>query len=195
MTTRTTARLGLSLLAVALTIAPAAADESKDAWAALAAGGHIALIRHANAPPGFGGDPPGFRLDDCATQRNLDDHGRAQGKALGEAFRSHGVRVDRIVASPVCRCMDTATLMGVGEVESSPALLPDRDPGNRVRLGELKNMVSTWSGPGTLVLVSHGFTIRPLIGLIPDQAEVVVLRPMPGSESGLRVVGRIAPPR
>jgi broad specificity phosphatase PhoE len=188
-----TGRVALLVLAVLLAIAPAgAADDSQAAWAALAAGGHIALIRHGNAPHGFGGDPPGFRFDDCATQRNLDDKGRAQGKALGDSFRSHGVRVDRVVSSPVCRCIDTATLMAVGQVESSWALVPDRDAGNRVRLGELNEIVSGWRG--TLVLVSHGFTIRPLIGFIPEQAEVVVLKPTPGSGSGVRVVGRIAAP-
>src|SRR6266542_1392905 len=116
----------LAALTISLVITPALAAE--DAWDALVKSGHVALIRHGNAPPGFGGDPPGFRFDDCKTQRNLDDKGRAQGKALGEAFRSHGVRVDRIVSSPVCRCMDTASLMAVGQVESSWALLPDRDP-------------------------------------------------------------------
>jgi len=168
---------------------------AEDAWEALVKGGHVALIRHGNAPPGFGGDPPGFTFDDCKTQRNLDDKGRAQGKALGEAFRRHGVRVDRIVSSPVCRCMDTASLMAVGQVESSRALLPDRDPNAPVRLRELKEIVSNWRGPGTLVLVTHGFTIRALIGIIPDQAETVVLRPTPGIEPGAHVVGRIAPPQ
>jgi phosphohistidine phosphatase SixA len=175
--------------AVALT-----AEDAKEAWEALGEGGHIALIRHGNAPPGFGGDPPGFKLDDCTTQRNLDDKGRAQSKALGEAFRNHGVRVDRIVSSPVCRCMDTASLMAVGQVESSWALLPDRDAA-RTRLRELKEIVSSWRGPGTLVLVTHGFTIEPLIGMIPEQAETIVLRPTPGVEPGAHVVGRIAPPR
>jgi broad specificity phosphatase PhoE len=183
----------LAALTLSLVITPALAAE--DAWEALVKGGHVALIRHGNAPPGFGGDPPGFRFDDCKTQRNLDDKGRAQGKALGEAFRSHGVRVDRIVSSPVCRCMDTASLMAVGQVESSWALLPDRDPNAPVRLRELKEIVSNWRGPGTLVLVTHGFTIRPLIGIIPDQAETVVLRPTPGIEPGAHVVGRIAPPQ
>ena len=183
----------LAALTISLVITPALPAE--DAWEALVKGGHVALIRHGNAPPGFGGDPPGFRFDDCKTQRNLDDKGRAQGKALGEAFRSHGVRVDRIVSSPVCRCMDTASLMAVGQVESSWALLPDRDPNAPVRLRELKEIVSNWRGPGTLVLVTHGFTIRPLIGIIPDQAETVVLRPTPGIEPGAHVVGRIAPPQ
>jgi phosphohistidine phosphatase SixA len=168
--------------------------DEQQAWAALAAGGHIALIRHGNAPPGYGGDPPGFRFDDCTTQRNLDDKGRAQGKALGEAFRSHGVSVDRVLSSPVCRCMDTASLMAVGTVESSWPLVPDRDP-NRPRFRELKEIVSSWRGPGTLVLVSHGFTIEPLIGIIPEQAEVVVLKPTPGIGNGASIVGRIPAPR
>ena len=189
-------RLALVVVAVWLSVMPAAAaDDSQEAWVALANGGHVALIRHANAPPGYGGDPPGFRLDDCATQRNLDDKGRAQARTLGEAFRNHGVHVDRIASSPVCRCLDTASLMGVGQVEKSWALLPDRDPNARVRLGELREMVANWRGPGTLVLVTHGFTIRPLIGIITDQAEVVVLKPTPGAEAGARVVGRIAAPQ
>jgi broad specificity phosphatase PhoE len=183
------------VLAISLIAMPAtAADDSQEAWAALAKGGHVALIRHGNAPPGYGGDPPGFRMDDCSTQRNLDDKGRAQARALGEAFRNHGVRVDRIASSPVCRCMDTASLMAVGPVERSWALVPDRDPSARVRLRELKEMVGNWRGPGTLVLVTHGFTIQPLIGIIPNQAEVVVLRPTPGIEPGVHVVGRIAAP-
>jgi len=192
------------LALIALALFPAAgsalaADEQQpgdeqQAWAALAGGGHIALIRHGNAPPGFGGDPPGFRIDDCKTQRNLDDKGRAQGKALGDAFRSHGVSVDRILSSLVCRCMDTASLMAVGNVESSWALVPDRDP-SRPRFRELKEIVSNWRGPGTLVLVSHGFTIEPLTGIMPDQAEVVVLRPTPGIGNGASVVGRIPAPR
>jgi hypothetical protein len=61
------------MVGVLLIAAPAAtADDSKEAWAALVKGGHVALVRHGNAPPGHGGDPPGFKIDDCATQRNMD---------------------------------------------------------------------------------------------------------------------------
>ena len=69
------------LLVVSLSLVSArgaAAADAEQAWAALVAGGHVALIRHANAPPGYGGDPPGFRMDDCKTQRNLDELGRQQ---------------------------------------------------------------------------------------------------------------------
>src|SRR5438034_4403349 len=142
-------QLAPSVLAVLLIITPGlAAAEPDEAWAALVKGGHVAVIRHGNAPPGYGGDPPGFRFDDCKTQRNLDDMGREQARTLGEAFRKHGVHVGRIVSSPVCRCLETGQLMAVGAVETSSALLPDRSP-STLRLSELKEMVSSWRGPGT----------------------------------------------
>src|SRR6266498_5188781 len=72
----------LAALTISLVITPALPAE--DAWEALVKGGHVAVIRHGNAPPGFGGDPPGFRFDDCKTQRNLDELGREQARALGE---------------------------------------------------------------------------------------------------------------
>lgn len=194
-------RVATAALGILLVTTPAlAADESKEAWAALVDGGHVALIRHGNAPGptlGQGGDPPGFRIGDCMTQRNLDETGRAQAKALGEAFRRHGVRVHRIQSSPWCRCMDTARLMAVGGVESSGALVPatDRNPHAPAALRALKEMVSNWRGPGTLVLVTHGLTIRAMTGIVPGQAETVVLKPTPGSESGAHVVGRITAPQ
>ncbi len=185
-----------SVLVVLATLMPAsAASASDEAWRALAEGGHVALIRHGNAPPGRGGDPPGFRIEDCKTQRNLDDLGRQQARALGEAFRKRGVRADRVQSSPWCRCLETARLMAVGEVESSWALVPDLNPAAPARLGELRKIVSTWRGPGTLVLVTHALTVRPLIGILPDQAEIVVLRPTPGTGQDVEVVGRIPPPR
>jgi hypothetical protein len=63
-------RVAPCLVAMALTVAPGvAAEDATVAWAALVQGGHVALMRHGNAPPGYG-DPPGFTIDDCQTQRN-----------------------------------------------------------------------------------------------------------------------------
>jgi phosphohistidine phosphatase SixA len=186
-------RVALCVLAISLVITPGlAADDSKDAWAALVNGGHVALIRHGNAPPGYGGDPPGFKIDDCKTQRNLDELGREQARALGEAFRKHGVRVDRVLSSPWCRCLETARLMAVGPVESSWALVPDREPSVPVRSLQLKEIVAAWRGPGALVLVTHAFTVRELLGFLPSQGETVVLRPGSGSSAGAQLVGLIA---
>jgi len=185
-------RLVLAVLATLLIAAPAvAADDA--AWTALVKGGHVALVRHGNAPPGYGGDPPGFKVDDCATQRNMDERGRAQARAVGEAFRQHDVPVDKILSSPWCRCLETARLMAVGTVESTMAVAAsDRSP---ERLVVLKQIVAGWRGPGTLVVVTHALTVQALVGILPDQAETVVVRPKAGNEPGIDVVGRIPVPK
>ena len=95
----------------------ASADEAETVWTALRAGRHVALMRHTDAPGGVG-DPPGFRLDDCASQRNLSAKGRADAARIGARLRSERIAVERIVSSPWCRCMDTATLLELGPVEA-----------------------------------------------------------------------------
>jgi broad specificity phosphatase PhoE len=182
----------LATLAVWLLAASvAAADESRDAWTALVNGGHVALIRHGNAPPGHG-DPPGFKIDDCATQRNLDEKGRAQARALGEAFRQRGVRAEKILSSPWCRCLETARLMALGPVEGTwTAAASDR---SRDRLAALRELLAGWRGLGTLVVVTHALTVQALVGIMPGQAETVVVRPKPGNEPGVEVIGRIPGP-
>ena len=190
--TRRFACLALVVVAIALVAVTGAAAE--DTWAALQKGGHVALIRHGNAPPGYGGDPPGFKIDDCKTQRNLDEQGRGEARALGQAFREKGVRVDRVLSSPWCRCLETARLMAVGPVESTWALVPDAGQGDRVRLRELKEIVAVWRGPGTLVLVTHALTVRALLGFLPLQGETVVLKPGDAG-AGAAVVGMIPPPQ
>ena len=186
--------IGLVMLGSLMAPAPAVAD-AESAWAALVKGGHVALVRHGNAPPGYGGDPPGFKIEDCATQRNLDELGREQARALGEAFRKRGVRVDRMISSPWCRCLETARLMGFGPPESSWSLVPDRPGADLARLRELKAMIAAWRGPGTLVLATHALTVRPLTGFLPAQAETVVLGPGSGAGADPILVGRIPSPR
>ena len=186
--------LGMSLsiapgLAYAQNFGPGGRTFSEEAWAALVKGGHVALIRHGNAPQPGWGDPPGFKIDDCKTQRNLDEQGRREARALGEALRNRSVRVYRILSSPWCRCLETARLMAVGRVEESWALVPDKDRRFPVRLLELKEIVSAWRGPGTLVLVIHARTVSALLDFEPGQGEVVVLRPRIGADPD--VVGRL----
>jgi len=176
-----------------LTSGPARADD--DAWAALAKGA-IGLIRHG-ATDGSQGDPPGFKLDDCATQRNLTPAGRRQIEALGEAVRRRGVAVGRVLTSPWCRTRDTATLLGFGPVEDYAPLsnLLGRYEASEAQIKELRPLIASWRGPGALILVSHGSLILPVSGVHPQEGEIVVVEPRPGESRGLRVVGRIPAPR
>src|SRR5512137_714544 len=100
-----------------------AAELPGDLLAALRQGGHALLIRHAQTEPGVG-DPPGLRLDDCRTQRNLSTAGREQARAIGEALRARGIPVAEVRSSQWCRCLDTARLAFAGHapVRAWPAL-------------------------------------------------------------------------
>jgi phosphohistidine phosphatase SixA len=171
----------------------AAADEAA-AWAALRQGAHVALMRHADAPGGAG-DPPGFRLDDCTTQRNLSDRGREDAKAVGERLRNEGAAVGKLVSSPWCRCVDTARLLGLGTVEieqtfSNAFVLADR---RQALTAGAQAIMAGWKGPGTLLVVTHGANIQALTGKNPAAGEIVVVETRP--DARLREVGRIPVPR
>lgn len=83
--------------------------ETNDALRGLTRGEHVLLLRHALAPGT--GDPPGFRIDNCSTQRNLDERGRAQARAIGAWLRSRGVTAMAVYSSQWCRCPETARLL------------------------------------------------------------------------------------
>ena len=173
---------------------PAQADTAA-AWAALRQDGAIALMRHADAPGGFG-DPAGFRLEDCATQRNLSADGRAEAERVGAAIRRERIAVGKLLSSPWCRCMDTATLMGLGAVETAPAfsnvvVLSDR----RAELTEAgRAVLRAWKGPGVLLVVTHGANIRALTGgPNPASGEIVVVSLV--TDGAVREIGRLPVPQ
>jgi phosphohistidine phosphatase SixA len=162
------------------------------AWTALHAGRHVALMRHTDAPGGAG-DPPGFRVDDCATQRNLSARGRADAARIGARLRAEGIAVERIISSPWCRCMDTATLLELGPVEAEPTF------GNVVVLSDqratltagARAVIDQWTGSGMLLVVTHGANIFALTGISPASGEIVVVRS--GSGGSSEPVGRLIP--
>jgi broad specificity phosphatase PhoE len=181
-----------AILAVAaLVVAPPARSDEAAAWAALRVGGVVALMRHGDAPGS--GDPPGWRLDDCATQRNLSERGRAEARAAGARLRDAHVAIDRVVSSPWCRCLETARLAALGNVEVEPAfanayvLADDRDA---LRARGLA-VVRTWRGRGVLLVVAHGENIRALTGENVVPAEIVVVARV--ADGTLRAIGSIAP--
>jgi phosphohistidine phosphatase SixA len=151
-------------------------------------------MRHAEAPGGAG-DPPGFRLDDCSTQRNLNAKGRADAQAVGKNLRAKGVTVARLLSSPWCRCVDTARLMDLGPAEIEPTFV------NAFVLAEQRNalaagataIITGWKGPGTLLIVTHGANIQALTGSNPASGEIVVAAVAP--DGAIREIGRIPVPK
>lgn len=127
--------------------------------------GRVLMLRHANAP-GIG-DPPGFRLDDCSTQRNLDAAGRAQAAQLGERLARAGVARAQVYSSQWCRCLETARLLNLGPVTELPALnsFYGRTQDREANLAALRAFLARLPADGPpVVLVTHQFTISAFTG-------------------------------
>ncbi len=133
--------------------------------------------------PGVG-DPPGFRLDDCATQRNLSETGRAQAVAMGRTLAEQGVAVTRVESSRWCRCVDTARLAFPAQQVVIRRVVELVLRGSFSRDGADPRAAcahcGAWNGPGVLVLVTHQVNISALTGRPTASGEAVVLRPAGG---------------
>ena len=140
-------------------------------------GGHILMIRHALAPGS--GDPANFRIGDCSTQRNLNDHGRKQAKAIGNWLRSNGIIAARVYSSQWCRCLETAALLEMGSVTELPSLnsfyelAHDREP----NLKALRKFIAEQPPEGLLIiLVTHFVTISAIADEAVSSGEGVLLK-------------------
>lgn len=157
----------------------------------LKSGGHVLMIRHALAPGS--GDPANFRLGDCTTQRNLDQTGRVQARAIGNWLRSRGLETAQVYSSQWCRCLETAKLLALGPVSELPALnsFYQRPQDRAPNLKALREFLHDYSdNDQPLVLVTHFVTIAAMTGESVSSGEGVIIdvRQSPA----FKVVGRLS---
>jgi phosphohistidine phosphatase SixA len=151
----------------------------------------VLIIRHASTTAGVG-DPQGFHIEDCKTQRNLSEEGREEARRLGEQMRQHKIPIAAVVSSPWCRCLETARL-AFGRVDEQWAALSNlfgRSPKAEAQVNAMRPRIAAFRGQGNLVLVTHGSTVFALTGVSPQQSEVLVLTP---SGDSFRIAGRLPP--
>ena len=172
--------------------APAPAADEAELFEAVRTGRAALLLRHALAPGT--GDPAEFRLDDCATQRNLSAAGREQARAIGERLRAQGIAQAEVYSSQWCRCLETARLLDLGPVTPLPALnsfFGDRASA-AAQTAALRDFLSAGPRAAPVVLVTHQVNIAALTGQGAGSGEIVVVAlPFEGERS---VLGRILPP-
>tara|TARA_Y200000002_G_scaffold203191_1_gene167578 strand:- start:188 stop:739 length:552 start_codon:yes stop_codon:yes gene_type:complete len=149
---------------------------AKDLWAEAKEGDRIILIRHALAPGG--GDPPGFKINDCKTQRNLNKVGIEQSKAIGKLFKKNKIPVDKVLSSQWCRCKDTAKYAFKNYFEFSAlnstfqSSFAKNEP---KQLKQLQTFINNWDGDGgNLVLITHYSIITAITNAVPSSGEIVI---------------------
>lgn len=170
----------------------------------LRSGGVVVLIRHSETEPGIG-DPPGMRLEDCASQRNLSQEGRVQAQRIGKWFSRHGLAPLAVRSSAWCRCLDTAreafgpSAFGRSlAVESWPALNSFfQGHGQRERqlreAASRARMISTQSAAGYFeVWVTHQVVITALTGRHCAMGEMIVAASSPESMTASKSASGVA---
>ncbi len=160
---------------------------SEQNWKPAQEGNKIILIRHSLAPGG--GDPEGFKIEDCKTQRNLNRAGINQSKKIGKLFKKNKVLIDQVLTSQWCRCKDTAK-HAFGAYKIFTALNSTfQFPYNKNearQLTELYSLVKKWDGKGkNLVLVTHYSIITAVTNAVPSSGEVII------TDKNFKVIGTI----
>ena len=181
--------LALSLLVLGRRAA-AAGDDA--AWRELEAGGCAVLLRHARTVAGIG-DPPGFRLDDCSTQRNLSATGREQARSIGAGFERRGIAVDEVLSSRWCRCLDTARLAfprhRVRPFETLDSFFADGST-RQAQTDALRAWLGRQGSTRRVVLVTHQVNIAALTGQSVGMGEALLVR-LGAADAG-QLLGRLA---
>ena len=152
------------------------AQSSEINWKSAQNGNKIIFIRHALAPGG--GDPTGFKIDDCKTQRNLNQVGIEQSKRIGELFKENKVPIDQVLSSQWCRCKDTAKYAFEKFKEFSALNSTFQSPYDKnepSQLKEIKNFIKKWDGKGkNLILITHYSIITAITNAVPRSGEIIV---------------------
>jgi hypothetical protein len=100
------------LVALAVCVFSGAVSAQADLIDVLRQGGYHLFFRHAitDGEDPRKVNPPNETLANCASQRLLNDAGRAQARQIGLTITQLGIPVGDVYASPFCRCEETARL-------------------------------------------------------------------------------------
>ena len=161
-------------------------NASDQLWNLAQEGNKIILIRHSLAPGG--GDPPGFKINDCKTQRNLNGIGINQSKKIGKLFKKNKVSVDQVLSSQWCRCKDTAKFAfnNFETFEALNSFYSTKFAKNEKRqIKDLKKYIKNWKSNKNLILVTHYVVISSILNIAVSSGEIVV------SDKNYEIIGSI----
>ena len=134
----------------------------------------VIFLRHALAPGN--GDPSNFDVNDCSTQRNLDQIGIIQSRRIGQSFKKKGIKFSKIYSSFWCRCKDTVINMEVGKFKTHMGLnsFYERHADKETTLRKLNNLIKSLNrSEGPYLLVTHYVNILAFTGLSTSSGGIV----------------------
>ena len=149
-------------------------------------GKKIVFVRHALAPGN--GDPNNFNINDCSTQRNLNEEGRAQSEKIGNFFKNKNIKIHKVLSSEWCRCKETAKI-AFGNYQTFNALnsfYDERFAKNKSKqIKDLKDYIDNWENDSNLIIVTHYVVISALINRVASSGEMII------TDKKLNVLGNL----
>jgi phosphohistidine phosphatase SixA len=139
------------------------------------------------------GDPSGFRIGDCTTQRNLSQEGRDQARRIGEFLREKGVKETSVYSSQWCRCLETARLLALGPVKELPTLnsfFEDRST-EESQTKQIRKFITSLPTGKPHIMVTHQVNITALTDIVPSSGEIIIFQLTQDGQG--KVLGRITP--
>jgi phosphohistidine phosphatase SixA len=200
-----TNRISLLVFAAALGIGAQASSSlaqqsARAAFEDLKNGGYVIVIRHGrtNESPAFPKDETPLDLANCAGQLMLNDAGKDQARAIGDAFKKAAIPVGKVLASGYCRAIEMARL-SFGRTETSDALLLEAfvpvagapvPPPWPQRVEMMKQMIAAAPEAGTnTVLVTHFPNVKAALGVQINFGDAAIVKP--DGHGGAAVVARV----
>ena len=148
-------------------------------------GNKLIFIRHAYAPGS--GDPINFDLNDCSTQRNLNEEGINQSKKIGKFFSKNKIQIDKVLSSEWCRCKDTAKF-AFNKYTTFNALNSFYDPrfekNKDKQVIDLKKYILNLNSKQNIVLITHFVVISEILNISASSGEIIV------SDREFNIIGR-----
>ena len=149
-------------------------------------GKKLVFIRHAIAPGN--GDPNNFDINDCSTQRNLDENGIEESKKIGLFFKNNKIKIDKVLSSQWCRCKDTAkyAFKNFETFDALNSFYDEKFAKNETKqIKDLKNYIKNWNSDKNLVLITHFVVISSILNTGSSSGEIII------SDKNFNIIGSI----
>ena len=149
-------------------------------------GKKLVFIRHAIAPGN--GDPNNFDINDCSTQRNLDENGIEESKKIGLFFKNNKIKIDKVLSSEWCRCKDTAkyAFKNFETFDALNSFYDEKFAENETKqIKDLKNYIKNWNSDKNLILITHFVVISSILNTGSSSGEIII------SDKNFNIIGSI----
>ena len=149
-------------------------------------GKKLIFIRHAIAPGN--GDPNNFDINDCSTQRNLDEKGIEESEKIGLFFKNNKIKIDKVLSSQWCRCKDTAkyAFENFETFDALNSFYDEKFAANETRqINDLKKYIKNWDSDKNLVFVTHYVVISSILNTGSSSGEIII------SDKNFNIIGSV----